>query len=435
MTPKKSYESESRTFESFRARQSGQELRPSEATPRFKMSRSEVAALGFQTASRPSFKAAPLRSPDLTHDRRAGWTVTALLVEASSLGRQRSGLRIHTAPFRRLAAPLIIFGQGCGGCVDTLSELLSVLRPRVQGAGGFDLADDRAVAFGDYVGIKCYAVAQGACWLVMAGETAPLRLSEGDCVLLPHGRAFRLGFAPSLPTVGYAELERRGDVRVLGGGGRCFVAGGHFALDGEAARRLLTVLPSVVHVEGQVDREALGWSIGRMRQELVDDRPGASLVSRHLAHMMLVQAFRLYLTEADQGRTGVLFALADPQLGRALAAIHGDPARNWTVEELARIAGASRSGFAQRFAVRVGQPPIDYAVRWRMTLAAERLAEGREPVSSIARSLGYEADNAFGAAFRRVMGRSPRDYGRAMRLAEAGGAPSGRSALQGSRPT
>ena len=128
---------------------------------------------------------------------------------------------------------------------------------------------------------------------------------------------------------------------------------------------------------------------------------------------MLLQAFRLHLARQASDRVGLLYALADPQLGRAIEAMHADPAHRWTLAELANQAGLSRSIFAQRFRERIGETPIGYLTRWRMMLARDRLTAGREPLGAIARALGYESENAFNTAFRRVIGCAPRRYARA----------------------
>ncbi len=140
--------------------------------------------------------------------------------------------------------------------------------------------------------------------------------------------------------------------------------------------------------------------------------------------MILVQAFRLHVVGApDRGDAGLLFALADPQVRRALEAIHGDPVHPWTVATLAARAGGSRSGFARRFRARVGEDPMSYVTRWRMLLAADRLAASKEPVSAVARSVGYQADSAFSTAFHRIMGHSPRRYARWLAMSSAAGRP------------
>ena len=109
---------------------------------------------------------------------------------------------------------------------------------------------------------------------------------------------------------------------------------------------------------------------------------------------------------------GLLYALADPRLGEAIKAMHGDPAHRWTLAELAARAGLSRSIFAQRFRERVGETPIGYLAQWRMMLAKDRLIHGRDTLGTIANDLGYESETAFNTAFRRVVGCTPRRYPR-----------------------
>jgi AraC-like DNA-binding protein len=164
---------------------------------------------------------------------------------------------------------------------------------------------------------------------------------------------------------------------------------------------LLGALPVLIHIRNETDQEALRWSVERMMREMRECQPGSALVAQHLAHMMLVQALRLHLSEAPTRGVGWFFALGDARLSAAFAAMHGDPAHRWTLRELGRIAGMSRSSFALAFRERV---------RWRMLLAAERLSAG-DPISAVAPSLGYESESAFSTAFKRVMGRPPRSFG------------------------
>jgi AraC-like DNA-binding protein len=126
--------------------------------------------------------------------------------------------------------------------------------------------------------------------------------------------------------------------------------------------------------------------------------------------MMLVQALRLHLGEGLKGGVGWLFALADKQMSAAINAMHGDPAQRWTLQDLAERAGMSRSTFALKFKERVGASPMDYLTRWRMLLAGDKLSNSNDPISVIARSLGYESESAFSTAFKRVMGCSPRQH-------------------------
>ncbi|MBR8834415.1 MAG: helix-turn-helix transcriptional regulator [Stigonema ocellatum SAG 48.90 = DSM 106950] len=128
--------------------------------------------------------------------------------------------------------------------------------------------------------------------------------------------------------------------------------------------------------------------------------------------MMLVQALRLHLASGLRGGVGWLFALADQQMSAAINSMHDDPAHGWTIQKQAECAGMSRSTFALKFKQTVGASPMEYLTRWRMLLAGEKLVNSSSTIFTIALSLGYESESAFSQAFKRVMGCSPRQYGR-----------------------
>ena len=300
--------------------------------------------------------------------------------------------------------------------MDPLSDVLSLLKPRSYVAGGFDVGGNLAVRFGRHDGVKCYSVVSGQIWLQVEGVSDPVRLTTGDCFLLPRGWPFRLATdltaAPVDALSVLANARRSGGVIIVNGGGECLVIGGHFALIGDHAGMLLGALPPIVHIRKESDKAAMRWSLERMRQELREGEPGGFLMAQHLAHLMLLQALRLHLAEASGASVGWLFALSDKHIGAAITAVHDAPAHPWTLQTLAERAGMSRSTFALRFKERVGESPMEYLTRWRMLLAGDRLMNSSDPVSLIARSLGYESESAFSTAFKRVMGRSPRQYGR-----------------------
>ncbi len=138
---------------------------------------------------------------------------------------------------------------------------------------------------------------------------------------------------------------------------------------------------------------------------------GSALVLEHLTDLLLVQALRAVARRGvSEGQTGWLAALADLEIGRALHLMHQAPERRWTVADLGSAVGLSRSTFAERFRRLVGQPPLDYLVQWRMSVAAEALERNDQTVSSIASQAGYYSDSAFSAAFKRVMGMPPAHY-------------------------
>ncbi|MYM70877.1 AraC family transcriptional regulator [Duganella sp. FT134W] len=297
--------------------------------------------------------------------------------------------------------------------MDPLSDVLSLLKPRSYMAGGFDAGGDWSLQFQKHEGIKCYAVVSGQCWLAVQGVAEPVLLKAGECFLLPRGLPFRLASDLALPPQDALELLRRrreAGVGVINGGGDCMLVGGHFVFNGRHTSILLEALPPVSHVHKESDRESLRWSLEKLVQELKERRPGCVLIAQHMAHMMLVQALRLVLAEEESNGVGWLYALADPQIGGAIGALHSDPAQRWTLETLAQHVGMSRSTLALKFKQTVGASPMEYLTRWRMLLAGDRLVHSSQPVSVIAQALGYESDSAFSTAFKRVMGCSPRQY-------------------------
>lgn len=324
--------------------------------------------------------------------------------------------------------------------MDPLSDVLALLKPESYLTAGVDAGGDWAIRFDNRVGtIKCYAVTSGACWLQVDGVSNGVHLGAGDCFMLPNGRSFVVASDLSrLPDPAYKVLAHAplGGVIVHNGGGDVMLAGARFEVNGRNAEALFGTLPPVVYLQAAEDQATLRWSIERMMAEMHDSKPGASLAAHHLAHLMLLQVLRLYLSQQKVSQqkgeqVGWFYALADPQLNKAIEAMHTDPAHRWTLNDLATRAGMSRSIFAQRFRERVGETPITYLTRWRMMLAAERLTGGRDSMAKVARSSGYESENAFNTAFRRVMGCSPRRYARA----ESGNSAAPEQAAdQGSNP-
>lgn len=300
--------------------------------------------------------------------------------------------------------------------MDPLSDVLSLLKPQTFVVGGFDLSGDWTIQFDAHNGIKCWALVSGTCVLVVEGTDEAVSLHAGDCVLLPRGRGYRLSKDLVSEPIAFRELpmeHRHGGIATLNGGGETMILGGHFAFTGSQTDMLLGDMPSVVRLRDNDDKANMRWSLERMRQELTHPQPGGSLVVQHLAHLMLVQALRLYLNEGTGPRLGWLFGLAHPQLAAAIGAIHSSPGAKWTLPSLAEKAGMSRSTFAQQFKATVGSSPVEYLTHWRMLLAGSRLRDNTESVSVIALSLGYESEAAFSTAFRRVMGCSPRRHSRA----------------------
>ena len=285
--------------------------------------------------------------------------------------------------------------------------------------GALTAGEPWSLRFEAHEGLKCYSVVRGECWLSMDGVEEPIRLRAGACVLLPHGRSFVIGSDLTTPSRDAWEflssVERHNGVVAASTGDDFFLLGSYFALDGDG-RFLLDVLPPIVKVDNDMQRESMRWAVERLQREMRDPQPGGNLIAQQVAYTLLVEALRLHLAEKSHRGKGWLPALADKRMRAALSSMHGEPARAWTVQDLARTVGMSRTAFAQTFKRLVGSSPMEYLTKWRMTLAADRIQNPGESIASLAPVVGYQSESAFSAAFKRHWGSSPRDYVRTSRL-------------------
>jgi AraC-like DNA-binding protein len=324
-------------------------------------------------------------------------------------------LPTQNSQVRRSEMPALQPSLGSSQHMDPLSEILALMKPQVYISGGFAVLGDVAIHFPKHQGIRCYAMLAGQCWLVVEGVPEPVLVHAGDCFLLPRGLPFRLATDLSLEPVPYADASIQLCMSSEAPGvteGARYIAGGHFALTGSHAEMFLHSLPPIVHIRRESDKAAIRWSLEHMREELRNPQPGGSLITQQLAYMMLIQALRLHLADSASVGPGWLTSLSDKHMSLAIASMHNDPGYPWTLQSLSDRVGMSRSVFALHFRETVGATPMEYLTRWRMLLAADRLKNSSDGLSAIAQALGYESESAFGKAFRRVMGCSPRRYTR-----------------------
>ncbi len=310
-----------------------------------------------------------------------------------------------------------IFSPSSRSATDPLSDVLSLLKPKNYMSGGIDAGGEWSFYFGEIQVTRCFALASGSCWLAMDGVSDPVHLVAGDCVLMPHGRAFHLASDLALEPVDAMKhiitQPMNGRIIPWNGGGGTVGLSAIFAFAGEHANMLLGALPPLMHLRDQSRQATMQWCLERMMLELREPQPGGFLLGQHLAHIMLVEALRLYLSNETSPGVGWLLALGDKQMRAAMTAMHEDPAHGWSLQELAEHAGMSRSKFAFRFKEKVGVSAMEYLTRWRMLRAADRLTNSQESVADIAIASGYESESSFGTAFKKIMGLSPRQYCRA----------------------
>jgi AraC-like DNA-binding protein len=251
-----------------------------------------------------------------------------------------------------------------------------------------------------------HILTSGRCWGGLTGEQA-VALAPGDVIVFPHGDAHVMSSDPKLRSVP-ATPGRFPETVTLGEGGAVtatFVCG-FLGCDRRPFNPLLSTLPRQLHLPGL----SSGWLESFARQVVEESqarRVGADSVLTRLAELMFVEVLRRYIETLPPGQRGWLAGLRDDAVGRALGLLHGDPAHPWTLDELAAGVAMSRSAFTDRFTALVGQPPMQYLAQWRMQIAAGRLATGKAKVAAIAEEVGYESEEAFSRAFKRLMGVSP----------------------------
>lgn len=227
-----------------------------------------------------------------------------------------------------------------------------------------------------------HLVAHGVCRMQMRSGP-PLRLEAGDVALLPRNTWHSVA-------------------------GTAGILCGRFEFSDARSNPILEALPDVVIVRARAPAETkriadLGALLGA---EAAARGPGGSMVLDKLVELLLAVAVRGHLESSDE-KHGFLAMLADPRVGRALAAIHREPERNWRIGTLAALAGMSRTAFAGAFSAGVGQPPMQYLAEWRMRRAAVLLKDRRNSIGAVAARLGYRSEAAFRRAFKRIEGIAP----------------------------
>jgi AraC-like DNA-binding protein len=319
---------------------------------------------------------------------------------------------------------------------DVVSDVLRAVELSPAGIGRFELTAPWAMRVAAADHFSFHVVARGSAQLEVEGEgsgdgeSVAITLSAGDVAVLSHGMAHRLEDPSHRATEAHTlgrELCREpiasSPIRFGGGGPATTIVSGAFRFGTSAKSVLLESLPAILHVPaGDPAMTAqLAATVQLILAESAAPGPGSVLLMTRLAEILLVHALRLQTQRIDrsgarEARPG-LCALADPQIGKALRLIHSHPADPWTVESLARAVALSRSAFAARFAYLVGEPPLQYLTRWRMTEAAELLRLEDSSVSTVAQRVGYTNPAAFMKAFSRSHGIGPGSYRRRHRVA------------------
>ncbi|MCR9282606.1 MAG: AraC family transcriptional regulator [Rhodobacteraceae bacterium] len=296
--------------------------------------------------------------------------------------------------------------------IDPFSDILYLIDARGVVSTGLKATGQWSMQVGSQEGLKFNAVLEGECWLQVEGNE-PILLRNGDCFLLTQGFPFAMATDLALSPQSAEEVFSRSSghfARLDAGDGNEFSCIGGRMQAANGLDLLVEALPRLVLLREV--HEAAGrvrWLLTRLVDELDQDAPGSRVMSSQIMQMIFVEMIRA-VPAFETGRASWLQGLFDRQISKALQLIHSHPARTWRLADLASACNMSRSRFSARFHATVGMAPIEYVLNWRMALARRALRRGQVPLSQIAREVGYASESAFGAAFKRVHGASPKRY-------------------------
>jgi len=307
---------------------------------------------------------------------------------------------------------------------DVLSDVMEQVRLEATVYFSAELQPPWGIAVERQGRAPFYAITEGRCELVVGRRL--LRVDSGDLLLLPNAarhvaRSGRDAVAvPFDRWVAEHPMDERGATVQRGGGAVTRVTGGFFSTDVARLNPLFAALPPVIHLRGS-DPQVRRWlepTLAFIHAEVGAREQGAATVLRRLADVLFIQAVRVHAL-SEGAAASWLRGLADPRVARALTLIHARYAEPWTLDALARAAGMSRTLLAVRFKSLVGESPMNYLARWRITRAAGQLRGGRDSLDRVAERVGYPSTAVFSKAFRRVIGESPGRWRRASRIAAA----------------
>ena len=259
-----------------------------------------------------------------------------------------------------------------------------------------------------------HIILKGNCWLSFDGESH-VPLPQGSLALVPKGQGHSIsshagvGCTP-LFDVPVQQISERYELMRFGGNGEpTSLLCGVVSFDPIAGAKLIEQLPkSIVLTPSNEDQSTwLKSTLQLIAIEAQRLRLGGETIMAHLADIIVIQAIRHWIETADAAKAGWLGALKDPKLGKALVAIHSQPSESWTVDQLAKAAGMSRSGFSARFTQVIGTSVKQYLTHWRMTIARSKILSGDMTLGELSEELGYQSEAAFSRAYKRVMGESP----------------------------
>lgn len=270
--------------------------------------------------------------------------------------------------------------------------------------------------------IEYHVVTHGSCYGGLVGQPAA-RLETGDVIVFPQGDGHVMSSAPGMRAKRQEIVENAYQMRLPiaithdgGGKERTKLVCGFLGCDARPFNPLLSALPRVLHMpRGAMTSAVVAPFVELAVAESTEGKPGGDSMLARLSELLFIEVVRNYLAALPDQQGGWLAGLRDDGVGRVLGRLHERPTHEWTLDELAREAGMSRSVLAERFAHFVGVPPMQYLAQWRMQLAATLLSTTALGLAEIAERVGYGSEAAFSRAYKRLVGVAPADWRRGKR--------------------
>lgn len=269
--------------------------------------------------------------------------------------------------------------------------------------------------------IPYHYVVDGELYIAEPNRQVQQVVCTGDVVLFPRNDLYLMGSDVSLPPVSAAAVILSADnkmvqtVRHGGGGVAAHMVCGFLGCDSGLTNPIVSTLPPAMILKVD-ETPAADWIRSTFQyaaHEVASGQTGSTAILTKLSELLFVEAVRQYIRSIPDGQTGWLAGLRDPAVSRALALMHSNMARAWSVDELGREIGVSRSGLAERFTRVIGVAPMQYLVDWRLQVAAQKLRDDGDPLVRIAEQVGYKSEAAFSRAFKRKFGAPPATWRRA----------------------
>jgi len=266
-----------------------------------------------------------------------------------------------------------------------------------------------------------YVVEGDLCIRVDGEDGEDLVIGTGEVVLLPRNDLHLMGSDLSLPPVAGGDIiqpPKDGGLYSIhhgGTGARTRMICGFLGCAGAEGNPVIATLPRMLklNVEQGGAAEWIRTTFQYAAEEVATGRPGSETVLAKLSELLFVESVRRYAEGLPDGQTGWLAGLREPYVARALALLHRDIARRWTVDDLGREIGLSRSALADRFIRLIGMPPMHYLANWRMQVATQKLRNTSASLAQVAQIVGYESEAAFSRAFKKEFGTAPATWRRA----------------------